>query len=193
MAQAPQTSARSMPSRTAANRYAKALMDVALQEKADLVRVEDELASFTKALVENEETAKILLNPAVPAPRKGVALKAIVKQTAPLVPVGKLLVLLAERDRLAVLPDLLASYRERMLAHQNVVRAEVTTAGPLPDSQAETIRDRLARATGREVRIATRVDPSIIGGLVARLGSTVFDGSVSRHLEKMKDRLTGGL
>jgi F-type H+-transporting ATPase subunit delta len=168
-------------------------MDVALQEKADLLRVEDELASFTKALVGNEETAKILLNPAVPAPRKGVALKAIVKQAAPLVPVGKLLVLLAERDRLAVLPDLLAAYRERMLAHQNVVRVEVTTAGPLADSQADGIRDRLARATGREVRIATRVDPAIIGGLVARLGSTVFDGSVSRHLEKMKDRLTGGL
>jgi F-type H+-transporting ATPase subunit delta len=98
-------------------------------------------------------------------------------------------VLLAERDRLVLLPDLLAAYRERLLDHQHVVRADVTTASPLSADRAQAIQSGLARVTGRTVMLSTHVDPSIIGGVVARVGSTVYDGSVTRQLEKMKERL----
>jgi F-type H+-transporting ATPase subunit delta len=103
--------------------------------------------------------------------------------------VGKLLTLLAERDRLVLLPDLLASFRDRLLEHRNVVRAELTTTTPLDSSRAAAIEQQLARVTGRTVTLQTRTDPAIIGGIIARIGSTVYDGSVARQLEKMRARL----
>jgi len=79
-----------------------------------------------------------------------------------------------------------------LLDYRGVVRAEVTTALALDAGRADAIRHGLATLTGREVRLTTKIDPSIIGGMVARIGSTVYDASVTRQLEKMKERLTEG-
>ncbi|PYQ73656.1 MAG: ATP synthase F1 subunit delta, partial [Acidobacteria bacterium] len=107
--------------------------------------------------------------------------------------VGKMLTLLADRDRLVLLPDLVASYRERLLDYRKIVRAEVTTAAPLGGDRAKALESSLARVTGRSVVLDMRVDASIIGGVVARVGSTVYDGSVTRQLEKIKERLVEGV
>ena len=88
-----------------------------------------------------------------------------------------------------LVPDLLAAYSDRLLDYRGVVRAEVTTASALDPQRAAAIQNGLAALTGRTVLLATKIDPSIIGGLVARIGSTVYDGSVTRQLEKMKERL----
>jgi len=103
--------------------------------------------------------------------------------------VAKLLVLLAGRDRLVLLPDLLAAYRERLMDHLKIVRAEVTTAVKLPADRAKAVEQSLARITGRTVTLETRIDASIIGGVIARIGSTVYDGSVTTQLKKMKEQL----
>ena len=182
-----------MTNKTAGNRYARALFDVALAEKVDLQQIETELAAFVDLLRQHPPLEEVLLNPAVPAPRKRAAVAQLL-ESAKLSPVlGKLLLLLAERDRLVVLPDLLAGYRSRMLDQQGVVRAEVTTASQLEPARAEAIARSLAITTGRKVALTTRVDPLIVGGLVARVGSTVFDASITRQLEKIRKRLeTGG-
>ena len=180
---------RRVTSRTAAIRYARALFDVAVKERGDLELVETELAAFARLFDEHPMLGRVLLNPAVPAPRKRAAVAAL---TAGLLPVvSKLLVLLAERDRLLLLPDLLSSYRDRLLDHQHVVRAEVTSATPLSKELADGVTKRLAQVTGRRVIVSARVDPSIIGGLVARIGSTVYDASIARQLEKIRNRLAG--
>jgi F-type H+-transporting ATPase subunit delta len=102
--------------------------------------------------------------------------------------VGKLLLLLAERDRLAILPGLLEAFRHRLMDHRQVVRAEITTAAPLAAPRTRAIEESLARLTGRTVTVSTRVDPALIGGLVARVGGTVYDGSLATQLEKMRQR-----
>jgi F-type H+-transporting ATPase subunit delta len=178
-----------MTAKTAAIRYARALFDVALHEKADLDRVAADLGGFNDLLEQQDALKKVLLNPAVPVPRKRAAVVELTSRGGVVPIVGKLLALLAERDRLVILPDLVASYRERLLEYQKIVRAEVTTAAPLDARTTQDIEQRLARATGRRVRLQTRVDPAIIGGLVAKVGSTVYDASVTRQLEKMKQRL----
>ena len=100
------------------------------------------------------------------------------------------MLLLADRDRLALLPDLVAVYRERLLDHQQIVRAEVTTAVPLPAGprraagEAAGRGDRTARDDDRAASI-----PALIGGIVTRIGSTVYDGSIATHLETMKQQL----
>jgi F-type H+-transporting ATPase subunit delta len=177
--------------KTAALRYARALLEVGIKEQADLEGVERDLASFVDLLSAHPTLAKVLLNPAVPVPRKRAAVVELTNRMHPTPMVGKLLAMLAERDRLVLLPELLASYRDRLLAHRNIVRADLTTATPLDSARAAAIEQQLARATGRTVTLQTHTDPGIIGGLVARIGSTVYDGSVTRQLEKIKERLAG--
>ena len=179
-----------MTNKTAALRYARALLDVAVKEQADLEFIENELAQFADLFKQFPLLEKVLLNPAVPVPRKRAAVSALLAQANFTPIVAKLIALLADRDRLILVPELLAAYRDRLLDHRHVVRAEVTTASPLDASRAQAIQTGLAALTGRTVLLATNVDPSIIGGLVARIGSTVYDASVTRQLEKMKERLT---
>jgi F-type H+-transporting ATPase subunit delta len=179
-----------MTSRATANRYARALFDVARAERADFDRVERELTEFADLVAANDTLHRALTNPAVPAPKKRAVVDQLVARAGLLVPVSKLLLLLAERDRLRLLPELIEGYRNRLLDHLNVVRAQVVTAVPLPADRAEALQANLARATGRKVQLDTRVDEGIVGGAVARLGSTVYDGSITRQLEKMRDTLT---
>ena len=181
-----------MTSRAVARRYARALFDVSLKE-ADLDRVERELASFADLVERHADLARALHNPAVPTPRKRAAVEALMALAGPFSPVvAKLLPLLAERDRLMLLPDLLEAYRDRLLDHRRVVRAEVTTAVALPGDRTAALQAGLAKVTGRDVQLQVRVDPAILGGVVARVGSLVFDGSVVRQLERMKARLAEG-
>lgn len=178
-----------MTNRTSATRYARALLDVALKEKQNLDAIEKELASFVDLLKQHATLEKVLLNPAVPVPRKRAAVVELTRRAKTSSIVAKLLLLLAGRDRLVLLPELLAAYRDRLLDYRQVVRADVTTAAPLGADRSQALERRLAQVTGRTVLLETRVDPSIIGGVVARVGSTVYDGSITTQLQKMKARL----
>src|ERR1051325_5743931 len=180
-----------MTNKTAALRYARALLDVAVKENADLDRIGDELSGFVDLFRKNPTLEKVMLNPAVPVPRKRAAMTELVARAHVSPILSKLLVLLAERDRLVLLPDLLAAFLDRVLDHQQVVRAEVKTASSIGPERAQAIEQGLARVTGRRVRLGMRVDASIIGGVVARIGDTIYDGSVTRQLELMKKTLSG--
>jgi F-type H+-transporting ATPase subunit delta len=181
---------KTMSPRAAAKRYARALFDVALAERADLDQIGRELSEFAALVSGNASLQRVLAHPAIPASRK----RAVIEQLLPLArmtPVtSRLMLLLAERDRLVLLPDLADAYASRLMDHQQVVRAEVTTASALPPDRAAALQQGLASVTGRRVLLDTRIDPSIVGGAVARVGSTVYDGSVTTQLEKIRQRLT---
>jgi F-type H+-transporting ATPase subunit delta len=177
-----------MPSRASATRYARALFDVALKE-SDPVRIGRDLASFADLMSSNVELHGALTNPAVPAAAKRQIADTLATRLSIAAPAHKLLVLLADRDRLGVVPDLLAVYRERLMEHQQVVRAEVTTAAPLTADRAAQLQKQLADITGRTVDMTTSVDPSIIGGVVTRIGGTVYDGSIATQLAKLRQTL----
>jgi F-type H+-transporting ATPase subunit delta len=178
-----------MTNKAAAARYARAVLDVAIKEKANPEQIEREFADFAALLDAQPALKKVLTNPAVPVPRKRAAMAALVERTGLTPIVSKLLVLLAERDRLILLPDLLAAYRDRLADYRKIVRAEVTTAAPLSPERVQQIQKNLAEVTGRSVTLQTRVDPTILGGLVAKVGSVVYDASITRQLEKLKQRL----
>jgi F-type H+-transporting ATPase subunit delta len=179
-----------MTNRTAGLRYARALLEVAVKEKADLDQVERDLAGVVDLFTQHKALSQALLNPVVPVPRKRAAMDALIAQGHWLPMVSKLLSLLADRDRLVLLPDLLAAYRDRLLDHRNIIRAEITTTAPLAADRVKAIEASLARASGRTVTLSASVDPSIIGGVVTRIGSTVYDGSVTRQLQRMKEKLS---
>jgi F-type H+-transporting ATPase subunit delta len=166
-------------------------MEVAVKEKADLQQIDDQLQEFADLFTKNPALEKVMLNPAVPVPRKRAAMAELTERSKVSPILGKLLLLLAERDRLVLLPDLLAAYRERLLDQQQVVRAEVTSATALPADRAKGIEQELAKLTGRKVKLGTRVDPSIIGGVITRIGDTIYDGSVTTQLQRIKKTLQG--
>ena len=179
-----------MTSRTAAARYARALLDVAIAESADLDMVGREVDEFIAFLAQQPALEGLLLNPAVPAPRKRAAMEQIAQVSGVTPIVAKLLVLLADRDRLGLLKDLASAYREFLAERQNVVHAEVTSAEPLTGDRIQVIEQRLAAVTGKRVSMTTRVDHEIIGGVIARVGSTVYDASIATQLKKIRERLT---
>jgi F-type H+-transporting ATPase subunit delta len=178
-----------MTSRAAAIRYARALFDVALTE-ADLEKVQDELQRFADLVGKNALLLHTLASPAVPATKKRAIVQALLDRVGTMTPVVvKLILLLADRDRLMLLPEVAAAYRERLMEHQKVIRGEVTTAMPIAPDKVRALEQNLGQATGRKVVLETRVDPSIIGGVITRIGSTVYDGSVTTQLQKLKETL----
>jgi len=179
-----------MTNRNSAARYAKALLDVSRQE-GNPRAAERELASFATMVAGHEQLSRVVANPAIPAPKKAALVEELAARAGVGPIVRKLLVLLAGRDRLMLLPDLLEQYRGRLLDFENVVRAEVTSAVPLPEGAAEAIGRAIETRTGRKVAMTASVDRGLIGGVVTRIGSVVYDGSVKRQLEKMKDALIG--
>jgi len=179
-----------MTSRTAAGRYARALLDVAAKESADLDAIGREVDEFIAFFRQQPVLERLMLNPAVPAPRKRAAMEQITGLTKFTPIVSKLLVLLADRDRLVLLPDIAARYRDFLAERQNVVYAEVTSAEPLSPERLATIEKKLAAVTGKTVSMTTHVSKDIIGGVVARVGSTVYDASIATQLKKIRTRLT---
>jgi len=120
-----------MTNRAAATRYARALFDVVLKEHGDLEQTDEHLTAFADLFSLYPLLEKVLLNPAVPVPRKRAVVSELTGRLGITPVLAKLLIMLAERDRLVLLPDLLSAYRDRVLDHRHVVRAEVTTATPL--------------------------------------------------------------
>jgi F-type H+-transporting ATPase subunit delta len=175
----------------AAGRYARALFDVVLKEApGDLERVQAQTQDMAALFAGHATLAGAMGNPAVPVGKKVAVARAVLdKADTVAAPVSKLVLMLAERDRLMLLPDIARIYAERLMDHQNVIRGDVTTATALAPEKLRALEQGLARATGRRVVLQSKVDPSIIGGVVTRLGSTVYDASVTTQLQKMKQSL----
>jgi F-type H+-transporting ATPase subunit delta len=178
-----------MSLRTSANRYAKALFDVALQEKADLAQIDRDLEAVVAMMHSSPDLALASNRGAVSDAARKALIHAVSKAMTLSTPVMKLLVLLAESRKLNYLPDLAMAYRERLLAHQNIVRAEVKSAAPLSPEKTRALEESLAKVTGKKVELSVSVDPALLGGVVATIGSTVYDGSVKTQLERMRQEL----
>lgn len=181
-----------MTSRAAASRYARALFDVLQAQSTDgsgIERAQADLQGFVDLVKGFPPLASTFGNPAIPVSKKRGIVQALLDKTGVTGPVAKLLVLLADGDRLTLLPDLAATYRERVLDWKHVIRGEVTTAVPIASEKLRALERRLTEATGRTVTLDARVDPAIVGGAMTRLGSTVYDGSVTTQLRKLKESL----
>jgi len=180
-----------MTSRGAATRYARALFDVTRNERKDLQKTQSDLRAFATLVSETPALQRVLINPAIPASRKRAVVEQLLASAGTVEPVvAKTLLMLAERDRLAILADVADVFDSRVMDDQHVVRAKIVTATALPPERLDALGDRLKQATGQNVQIESRVDASLIGGAVARIGGTVYDGSISRQLERMRAALS---
>jgi F-type H+-transporting ATPase subunit delta len=180
-----------MALKASATRYARALLDVAISQ-SDPTRIEHELSSFSSLLADHPDLHRALTNPRVPVAARTSLIGALAERAGIDGIVARLLVLLVERGRFELLPAIVDAYRERLLAHRRIVRAQVTSATPLAPERQDGLRKSLSRVTGKDVQLEVETDPALIGGLVARIGSTVYDGSIRMQLHKMRRQLVDG-
>lgn len=173
-----------------AKRYARALLEAAAEAGA-IEQVATDLGALGPHFAA-KEVAVFFVNPGVPGAEKEAALAAVAERASASPLTGSLLRLLLTRRRVGLLPDIARLFRDLVDERAGRVRGEVTAAVPLPPAALETLAGRLSEATGREVQLAARVDPAVLGGLVARVGSTVYDASLRTQLRRMREILSKG-
>lgn len=169
--------------------YAEALFAIA-EAEGELAAVEDELYGFAKTLERETALREALTDPALPAENKKALLRDLLGERANPHTVNALGFLVDQgraRDIGRIAEDLAVVAAERR-AHQV---AEVRSAVPLDEDQRARLAAALSRATGRQVEVKVVVDPNVIGGLVAKVGDEVFDGSIRTRLSDARGRLTG--
>lgn len=173
-----------------AKRYAKALLEAAA-EAGVLEQVAADLEALSPHFA-GKEVAGFFANPAVPRARKEAALTAAAERASASPLSVSLLRLLVARERVGLLPDIARLFRDLADERTGRVRAEVTAAVPLPAASLEALAAQLSAATGRQVHLTPRVDPTVLGGLVARVGSTLYDASLRTQLRRMREVLSKG-
>ncbi|MEP7270819.1 MAG: ATP synthase F1 subunit delta [Acidobacteriota bacterium] len=173
---------------TIASRYARALADVTIERK-ESNQVLGELERFSATLNANPDVVEFFESPVVPVERKREVLLALVKDAALTPTTRNFLQLLLENYRLHRLEAMLRGFERELDRRSGIVSAEVTTARPIDKSEQDHLRDRLRAATGQDVRLKFGVDPAVIGGLVTKIGSTVYDGSIRSQLLQIKQQL----
>jgi F-type H+-transporting ATPase subunit delta len=172
----------------AVKRSTRALFDVA-EAAGDADRVAGELEALARAMQTDPGVARALGGPALTAERRVEAVRRVAEGLGFSDITARLLVLLAGRGELALVPDFATAFHDLLLERRNIVTAEMTTAVALPPDRVEALARRLGEVTGKRIELQTRVDPSIIGGVVTRVGSLVYDGSVTGQLARLRRTL----
>ncbi len=166
-------------------RYARALFEIAL-EAGTVDSIAGELDALATALAASTELVEVLTFPTHTAELRKRVFTAVADRLGTGANVRNLVQLLLDRNRMTAFDACLRSFRELADEHLGQVRGEVVSARPLSDAQLASIQGKLEQMTGKRILLATREDPSLLGGLVARVGNTLYDGSVRTQLEGLK-------
>lgn len=178
-----------MTSRALARRYAQALFDVTRRNGTERAAAEA-LRPLGEAVAGHAELRQVFETPAIPVQKKTAVVEALLAAAGQTTPeVRRLMLMLAERDRLMLVPDIATIYADLALASERVLPAEVVTAAPLDEASRTALVAALGQATGAQIRMTERVDPDLIGGMVARVGGVVFDASLTHQLERLRQSL----
>ena len=174
-----------------APRYACALVDVVLAEKLDAAQADQQLQSFLDTFAANATLRIALEDPSISLEEKLKVIDALSARTQLLPALRNFLAVLLQNGRIAALPEIVASYRTEMDARQNIGEAEIVSVRELDASERTALESRAARLTGRSIRAVYKRDPALLGGVVLRIGTVVYDGSVRGRLERLRQQLEG--
>jgi F-type H+-transporting ATPase subunit delta len=172
-----------------ARRYAEAIFDLGVQEKS-LDRWQSDLHLIAEAY-SNRRLSFILRQPRIPFARKEAIVRDLLEKQVTREALG-LAVLLVERELVELGPKIAEAFDQRLNDYRNQATAIVTSAVPLPAAQRTEVTTYLESLTGKHITLETRVDPEILGGIIAQIGDTLIDGSVRRRLAVLKDQIIRG-
>jgi F-type H+-transporting ATPase subunit delta len=169
-----------------ANTYARAFADVVLADRLDASQVLGGLRNIAGLMQESTDLRRVWQNPAVPADQKRRLLDVIVQREGIERHVRNLVALLIDHRRTHFLKQIMEQLKKELDARLGFAEAQITSARELGDAERRTLEAQIAKLTGKKVRAQFGLDPSLLGGAVVRLGSTIYDGSVKGQLEKIK-------
>jgi|SRR5579863_2962690 F-type H+-transporting ATPase subunit delta len=173
-----------------ASTYARAFADVVFHVHLDAVRAISGLQSIATLYTESVELRRVWQNPAVPADQKRKLLDAIVQREGIEKPVRNLVAVLIDHRRLSFLPRIVEQFEKELDARLGFAEALISSARQLGEEERRALEAQIAKATGKKVRASYGLDPSLLGGAVVRVGSTIYDGSVKGQLEKIKEAIS---
>ncbi len=179
-----------MSSQTVARRYATALADVII-ERSEAAEVREELAGWERMLISNPPLLEAFTNPTVPYEQKAKVLNELIARTKVRPTTGNFLRILLKNQRLAELDEVNAKLDHVLDERSGVVSAQVTSARPVADSTKAALEEKLGVITGKRIRLSFLTDEALLGGIVTRIGSTIYDGSVRNQLKRLGEELAG--
>jgi F-type H+-transporting ATPase subunit delta len=179
-----------MSVQTVARRYASALADVVL-ERGEAREVQEELLAWEKMFQASPVLPEVFRNPTIPLDKKRAVLNKLIDRSKPKPTTANFLKVLLQNQRLTDLGEINQKLAEILDLRAGMVAATVTTARTVPENAQQKLHTKLLSVTGKKVRINFMTDPELIGGLVTRIGSTVYDGSVRNHLQQIKEKMAG--
>lgn len=176
-----------MREESVARRYAAALFEQA-HRTGTLNEAQADLENVARTLIETPRLAAILMQPLITEANKKAALKAALEGRISLRTLG-FLNLLVDKRRIDLLAEVEQEFSRRVREFNNVALANATSAVPLTETEAAALKRSLEARTGKNIDLRTSVDPSLIGGVLVRIGDTVYDGTVKGNLERLRERL----
>ena len=179
-----------MSSQTAARRYATALADVIIERGEERI-VQSELDEWEKMISSNEALFEAFSNPTVAYEQKQAVLERIIARTKVRPTTANFLRLLLKNQRLAELSQMNEKLSQVLDERTGIVGADVTSARPVSEETKTLLGEKLAQLTGKKARLTFSTDESLLGGIVTRIGSTIYDGSVRNQLNRIREELAG--
>ena len=179
-----------MSVQTVARRYAAALADVVL-DRGEAAEVQAELATWEAMIQSTPNLVEVLRNPTIALDQKRAVLDKLIERANPRPTTANFLKVLLQNQRLTNLAEINRKLAETLDERAGMVAATVTTARAVPESSQQQLHAKLTGMTGKKVRVNFATDPDLLGGIVTRIGSTVYDGSVRNQLQMIKEKMTG--
>jgi F-type H+-transporting ATPase subunit delta len=172
--------------------YARALADVVMQARFDVAAIDRQLNDFISAWDSSAQLREVFENPAVPEAQKVAILDKMNLKLGMVQQLRNFIAILIRNDRIAHLHEVADAYRTEVQERQGIRQAEIVTARDLSEQERNLLLAGVGQLAGAKIQATFKLDPSILGGTVVRIGSTVYDGSVKGRLERLREELMAG-
>jgi F-type H+-transporting ATPase subunit delta len=174
------------------SRYASAFLDVVTSAKLDTAAIEGQLSDFLGTWNGSPELREFFANPAIPAPQKVRILDKLNEKLKLQKELRNLLAVLIDNNRIGSVSEVAQAYRKLLQERLGIRQAEVVTARELSAAEQTSLLAEIGKMAGSRINASFKLDKSILGGTIVRIGSTVYDGSVRGRLDRLKDALASG-
>ncbi len=170
--------------------YARAFADVVFDQRLDASKTLSEAQSLAQLVADSKELREVWEVPSIPAGQKRGLLDAIVARQGLSRPVRNFLAVLIDHRRIAFLQPIVKQFEQELNQRLGFTEAEIASARELGESERRSLEAQVEKVTGRKVRARYVQDPSLLGGAVVKVGSTIYDGSVKGQLERIREAIS---
>jgi F-type H+-transporting ATPase subunit delta len=173
-----------------ASRYARALVEVVIEQKIDPATAVQQVNDMVAAVGESVELRRVWESPAIGADQKHAVLDAMAAQTGTLRPIRNFFAILINHGRIPMLAQIARQFEIELNRQLGFAEAGITSSRQLSPEEKRELESQVARVTGMKIRARYSTNPELLGGAVVRVGSTIYDGSVRGQLQKLKEQLS---